>query len=82
VTQNDLDICRLTLVAEGEAEICARDACAFWEPGGAVVPGGCIVDRLGTDLRRDDLAAFLLDIRRRLERVRKTQSTRMRGEPQ
>jgi hypothetical protein len=82
MTRNDTQICRLAFVAEGEAELCLRDACAFWEPGGAVLPGGCIIDRLGTDIRRDDLAAFLLDIRRRLERVRETQSTRMRGELQ
>jgi hypothetical protein len=80
VTGNDTHICRLTLVAEREAETCTRDACAFWEPGGAVLPGGCIIDRLGTDLRRDDLAAFLLDIRRRLERVRDSEPTTTRGE--
>lgn len=82
MSRNDTQICRLVLVAEGEAETCPRDMCAFWEPGGAVLPGGCIIDRLGTDIRHDDLAAFLLDIRRRLERARETQSTRMRGELQ
>jgi hypothetical protein len=80
VNQNDSSICRLVLVAEGESEICLRDACAFWEPGGAVLPGGCIIDRLGTDIRQDDLAAFLLDIRRRLERVRDPEPTRTKGE--
>lgn len=79
MTQNDAPYCHLVLVAQGEVEACPRESCAFWEPGGAVLPGGCIIDRLGTDVRRNDLAAYLLDIRRRLERAREPQSMRMRG---
>jgi hypothetical protein len=56
----------------GRVEACPAEACPFWEPGGAALPGGCAVDRLGLptslDLRtRPDLAAWLLEMRRALE---------------
>ena len=41
----------------------------FWEPGGAVVPGACVIDRLAIDVRRADLAAYLLEARDRLEQL-------------
>ena len=54
--------------AAGRVEFCPGDACVFWEPGGAVVEGGCVLERLDLDfLRRPDLADLLLDVRRRLE---------------
>lgn len=62
--------CKLRLAAQGQAEPCPRELCVFWEPGGAVVPGACVIDRLGIDVRRADLAAYLLEARRRLERAR------------
>jgi hypothetical protein len=62
--------CQLSLAAEGLKELCTGEVCPFWEPGGAVVAGGCVIERLGTDVRRGDLAAYLLDIRERLESVR------------
>lgn len=62
--------CKLRLAAQGQAEPCPRELCVFWEPGGAVVPGACVIDRLGIDVRRADLAAYLLEARDRLERAR------------
>lgn len=62
--------CKLRLAAQGQAEPCPRELCVFWEPGGAVVRGACIIDRLGLDVRRADLAACLLAARDRLERAR------------
>lgn len=70
MSQVDQKNCTLRLVAQGQVEPCPHELCAFWEPGGAVVEGGCLIDRLGVDLRRADLAAYLLETRERLERVR------------
>jgi hypothetical protein len=58
-------LCRLHL-ALGRAVACPAQRCAFWEPGGAVVPAACAVERL--DLHaRPDLAEWLLSVRERLE---------------
>jgi hypothetical protein len=62
--------CTLRLVAEHAIEACPRERCAFWEPGDAVVEGRCIIERLGVDVRRPDLAAYLLETRERLDRAR------------
>ena len=62
--------CRLRLVAEGEVEVCPEEGCVFWEPGGAVLKGNCLVERLGVDVRDEELAAYLLETRERLERAR------------
>jgi hypothetical protein len=62
--------CTLRIAAEGRSEPCPRERCVFWEPGGAVVDGGCVIDRLGVDVRRTDLAAYLLELRDRLEQSR------------
>jgi hypothetical protein len=70
VSQIESRNCKLRLAAQGQAEPCPRELCVFWEPGGAVVPGACVIDRLGIDVRRADLAAYLLEARRRLERAR------------
>jgi hypothetical protein len=56
--------------AQGVIEPCTGERCAFWEPGGAVAPGGCLIERLGVDVRRSDLAAYLLETRERLEQAR------------
>jgi hypothetical protein len=42
----------------------------FWEAGGAVVEGRCLIERLGVDVRRRDLATYLLDTRTRLQQAR------------
>jgi hypothetical protein len=61
--------CTLHL-AQGVIEPCTGERCAFWEPGGAVAPGGCLIERLGVDVLRSDLAAYLLETRERLEQAR------------
>jgi len=70
VSQIEPKTCTLRLVAQGLSEECPRDRCAFWEPGGAVVEGSCIVDRLGVELGATDLASYLLEVRERLEQAR------------
>jgi hypothetical protein len=62
--------CSLRLAVQGQAEVCPHERCAFWEPGGAVVAGACLIERLSIDLGRRDLAAYLLDTRERLEQAR------------
>ncbi len=57
-------------LATGARELCPQQRCAFWEPGGAVVEGSCVIERLGVDLRRPDMARYLLDTRERLEEAR------------
>lgn len=53
--------------AIGNDEECPRAWCAFWEHGGAVVEPGCMIERLGLDLRNRDLAYYLLELRGALE---------------
>jgi hypothetical protein len=61
--------CTLHLAA-GTIKPCTDDRCAFWEPGGAVAARGCLIERLGVEVRRSDLAAYLLETRERLEQAR------------
>jgi len=70
MSEADSRSCTLRLSARLGSEPCPRELCAFWEPGGAVLTGGCLVDRIGVDARRPDIAAYLLDVRKRLEDVR------------
>lgn len=57
-------LCRLEH-ALGVDAVCPEGACPFWEPGGAVLEGRCVVE--GIDFGHDrDVARWLLDIRRRL----------------
>jgi hypothetical protein len=69
VSQIEPKRCTLRL-ATGAVEYCPRQRCAFWEAGGAVVEGGCVIERLGIDVRRPDVARYLLDARERLEEAR------------
>jgi hypothetical protein len=62
--------CTLRLAARAGTEQCPRERCAFWEPGGAVADAGCLIERLGLDVRRPELAAYLLELRERLDEVR------------
>ena len=61
--------CRIKL-AIGEADECPQGACAFWEHGGAVIESGCALERLQIDVRRPDLAAYLVELRSALEAAR------------
>lgn len=50
--------------AVGRAEACPGARCPFWEAGGAVLAGGCLIERLRLDLeRRPDLCHHLLELR-------------------
>jgi hypothetical protein len=62
--------CMLRLAADGKPAPCPRERCAFWETGGAVLQGSCLIERLGVEVRRRDLAAYLLETRSRLEQAR------------
>jgi hypothetical protein len=62
--------CTLRLAAGSHTEVCPREPCVFWEPGGAVVEGNCLVERLGVDFDNRDLSNYLLETRERLERGR------------
>ena len=70
MNQVEPQTCTLRLVAQGQTELCPREQCAFWEPGGAVAEGACLIERLGVDVRRPDLAGYLLETRSRLEQAR------------
>jgi hypothetical protein len=70
MSQIDRPQCTLALAAGLKAEPCPRERCAFWEPGGAVLDGACLIERLGVDVHRPDLAAYLLETRERLEQAR------------
>jgi hypothetical protein len=60
--------CRLASLA-GRPETCPQHSCAFWEPGGAVLPGRCGFEQI--DLAdNSELAGFLLRIRHALEQAR------------
>jgi hypothetical protein len=61
-------LCRLHATL-GRAEECPENACAFWEPGGAVLAGRCAFEDLDVE-GRPELAPFLLRIRERLESAR------------
>jgi hypothetical protein len=70
VSQIEPKPCTLRLAAEGRAEECPRERCAFWEAGGAVLGGNCLIERLGVDLATRGLATYLLEARERLEQTR------------
>jgi hypothetical protein len=66
----ELKDCGLRLAADGSTELCPGERCAFWEPGGAVMEGGCVLERLAVDLTERDLGEYLLDVRQRIEQRR------------
>jgi hypothetical protein len=70
MSQSDPKRCTIRFGARGEVEICPEERCARWEPGGAVLNGNCLVERLGIDVRDPELAAYLLEVRERLEQAR------------
>jgi len=69
VNQVESKLCTLHL-ADGRREPCTRERCTFWENGGAVVAGDCLIERLGLDVRDGDLARYLLEVRERVEQAR------------
>lgn len=73
MSQIEPETCSLRLAAQGRAEACPHERCSFWEPGGAVLDGVCLVQRLHLDLTRPGLAEYLLETRERLEQARDLQ---------
>jgi len=67
MNQPEPTTCALRMAAEGTTEICPEERCAFWEPGGAVVAGTCLIQRLSVDVSNVELAQYLLEVRERLE---------------
>jgi hypothetical protein len=58
-------LCRLEAIAGSERH-CPEAGCSFWEPGGAVLEGRCLFERV--DLAaRPALIAELIGIRERLD---------------
>jgi hypothetical protein len=54
-------LCTIELIAEGHAERCPGDSCAFWDHG-------CVLARIEAELDgRPEVAQLLLDLRRELE---------------
>jgi hypothetical protein len=54
-------LCRLEQV-QGREVRCPEEKCAFWEPGGAVLDGRCVLE--GIDVAGEPgLAAWLTDFR-------------------
>lgn len=54
-------LCTIELIAEGYAERCPGEECAFWERG-------CVLARIEAELdNRPGVAQILLDLRRELE---------------
>jgi hypothetical protein len=79
---NDVSTKRCGLhAANGSHVACTRETCAFWEPGGAVLDGDCLVKRLHVDLRQPGLADYLLDVRGRVERRRRDEQLQRRNHP-
>jgi hypothetical protein len=70
MSQMEPKTCTLRLAADNQSEQCPRDRCAFWEPGGAVVEGACLIERLGVDLANPGLASYLLEVRKPVEQAR------------
>jgi hypothetical protein len=64
-TQQITRLCSLE-TAVGRSEACPEDACPFWEPGGAALGGRCAFEQHGV-AADEELAAWLLEIRGRLE---------------
>jgi hypothetical protein len=54
-------LCTIELIAEGHANRCPGEECAFWEQG-------CVLSRIESDLDgRPEVAELLLDLRRELD---------------
>jgi hypothetical protein len=61
VDEQHRPLCTIELIAEGHAERCPGEDCAFWERG-------CALARVEAELDgRPDVARLLLDLRREIE---------------
>ena len=59
--------CRLCLIGERTHEPCTQGRCGFWE-------SGCVLDRLGHEVREPAVARYLLGTRRRLDALRRDEA--------
>lgn len=60
-------LCTVELIAEGHAERCPGEECAFWERG-------CVLSRVESELAgRPEVASLLLDLRRQLDEGRRVE---------
>ncbi len=60
-TESHRPLCTIELIAEGHANRCPGEECAFWDHG-------CVLSRIESDLDgRPEVAELLLDLRRELE---------------
>lgn len=60
-TESHRPLCTIELIAEGHADRCPGEECAFWEHG-------CALSRIESDLdSRPEVAALLLELRRELD---------------
>jgi hypothetical protein len=66
-------LCHLRAIL-GETEECSGERCSFWEDD------GCAIERLGLQGADPDTAAFLLELRERLEGVNAHEAAEMRTE--
>lgn len=57
-------------VLSGGDHDCIRSSCRFWEEGGAVLPGGCALKRVGVDVERRHANELVLELHRRLDERR------------
>ena len=69
MTGDQQKLCRLHL-AVGRVEACPGGTCPFWDEGGAALEAGCGLERLGIDVDRPELAAYLFELRAELEQAR------------
>jgi hypothetical protein len=54
-------LCTIELIADGHAERCLGESCAFWQDG-------CVLEAVEADLQSSPrVAALLLDLRREIE---------------
>ena len=70
MSQSEPKHCTLRRIARGQAVVCPEERCAFWEPGGAVLNGNCLVERLGIGAGDRELAGYLLEALERVEQAR------------
>ena len=57
-------LCTIELIAEGHADRCPGEECAFWA-------NGCVLERIESELdTRPEVAELLLDLRREIEQGR------------
>ena len=66
-------LCTIELIAEGHADRCPGEECAFWD-------NGCVLSRIEADIDgRPEVAAVLLELRRELAAGREVEAADARA---